>query len=309
MNEDFKKLPLVIDGKAVIFPCVEIMALSTTPKVDGAAGYVRFYEAFARRYGDRLQHYRLSDSTRWKRFLPKDEDKVASWFSDARTLKDPLLGIVMHTQAKADDPQPPLFEMFFDHVYPERPRGMFRIALPITDALEDTSELLALVDDAMAELPVHWGTAGFAFYWKDTDTTTDEYANQWLGRHLLKHPGLATGDLMAWGVGVERGIANIGWLTFVGDALVDALGGRPELAKRLAGTGVTLRSYAHGVALQAGPVPELGDVNRKRELPLHRVVGRVLEPVFVDDDRLQLVDVTGLRNLDQRTAWLRRFLP
>lgn len=309
MNADLEKLPLIIDGKTLIYPCVEIMALSTTPKPEGAAGYVRFYEAFARRYGEQIKHYRLNDSTRWKRFLPKDKAKIAWWFSDARTLREPLLGIVMHTQENAAAPQPPLFEMFFEHVWAERPRGMFRIALPIEDMDRDPSEILALVDDAMADFPVHWGTAGLAFYWKDTDTTIDEYANQWLGRHLLKHPGLATGDLLAWGTSVEEGVANIGWLTFVGDALIGKLGGREALAEAVDGAGVVFRQYGKGIALQAGPKPELGNVNRKHVLPAYHEVGRILQPLFAPDEALRKIDVAGLQDEDEALAWLRRFLP
>lgn len=309
MYKDLSKLPLAIDGKTIIYPCVEIMALSTAPKAVGAAGYLRFYEAFMRRYADQVRHYRLNDSTRWKRWQPKDWNKVPSWFADARTLQQPLLGITMHTHSPADEPQPPLLEMFFDHVSAERPRGMFQIVLPIDSIATGTGALLELVDDAMAEFPVHWGTAGLAFYWEGSDTTVEEYANAWLGPHLTKHPGLAPGDLMSWGLRVEMGISNIGWLTFVGDALVDQLGGREALAKGLEGTGIGLRSYGKGVALQAGDGPELGNVNRKNTLPRYHEVGRVLEPVFAPHDFLEKIRIPGIKDPDARLAWLRRFLP
>lgn len=309
MHEDLSKLPLTIDGKPVIVPCVEIMALSTTPMATGVAGYLRFYEAFMRRYADRVRHYRLNDSTKWKRWQPKDRSKVPSWFSDARSLRQPLLGIVMHTDASADEPQPPLFEMFFDHVCADRPRGMFQIALPLDSIASGAGTLLELVDDAMAEFPIRWGTAGLAFYWEGNDTTVEKHADAWLGRHLTKHPGLAPGDLMSWGLRVEMGISNIGWLTFVGDALIDQLGGRHALAERLDGTGIGLRSYGKGVALQAGEVPELGNVNRKNTLPVYQAVGRVLEPVFAPDDFLEKIRIPGIKDPDARLAWLRRFLP
>jgi len=195
----------------------------------------------------------------------------------------------------------------FDHVYPEYPRGMFRIALPL-DVVEDGEALLGLVDQAMAEFPVHWGTAGYAFYWNDTDTI-DDYAAQWIGRHLVKHPGLSTGELMEFGSFVEQGLANIGWLTFVGDALVEKLGGRKALAAAVKGTGVELRTYTKGVALQAGPVPELGDVNRKKKLSNYQEVGRILEPVFASEDALQNLDVKGFEDPDESLEWLMRFLP
>jgi hypothetical protein len=309
MSKEFDKLPLVVDGQTVIAPCVEIMALSTTPKAEGAAGYVGFYEAFAQRYSKDLTYYRLNDTTKWKKAQPKDLRKVPGWFSDARSLQEPLLGITMHTSDDADDPRPPLFQMMFDHAYPEYPRGMFRIALPLSVAGEDAEALLELVDEAMAEFPVHWGTAGYAFYWNGNDTTIDGYADQWIGRHLAKHPGLSTGELMEFGSFVEQGLANIGWLTFVGDALVEQLGGRAALEAAIEGTDVKLRSYAKSVALQAGPVPELGNVNRKKKLETYREVGRIIQPVFASDEALQNLSVKGYDDPDEMLEWLKRFLP
>lgn len=309
MDKDFDKLPLVVNGKTVIFPCVELMALSTTPKADGATGYARFYEAFAKRYGEQLRYYQLSDSTKWKKVMPKDVRKVSGWFTDVRSLKEPLLGVVMHTNEDAGDPRPPLFDMMFDHIYAEYPRGMFRIALPLDVVGEDGAALLEMVDDAMADFPVHWGSAGYSFYWEATDTKIDGFAGQWLGRHLAKHPGLSTGDLLEFGTFVEQGLASIGWLTFVGDVLIDKLGGREAIAAAADEGGVGLRSYAHGVALQVGPVPELGNVNRRNKLEAYRKVGRILKPVFATDTALENLSVTGIDDPDKRLAWLKRFLP
>lgn len=309
VNTDFDRLPLVVNGRTVIFPCVEIMALSKTPKADEPAGFVRFYEAFARRYGDRLRYYQLNDSTKWKKVLPKDLRKIPGWFSDARSLAEPLLGITMHGFEVAGEPQPPLFDMMFDHAFPEYPRGMFRIVLPVDAVGADASALLELVDDAIAEFPLHWGTAGYSFFWEGTDTRIDGFAEQWVGRHLVKHPGISMGNLMEFGLCVEQGLANIGWLTFVGDELIDRLGGRDALGASAEGAGLGVRAYSRGIALQAGPVPELGNVNRRQTLPLYHEVGRILAPVFPPEDFLAKIDVKGIADPDEELAWLKRFLP
>lgn len=312
MSKEFDKLPLAVNGKTVIFPCVEIMALSMVPKADGAAGYARFYEAFAKRYGDQFRYYQLSDSTRWKKVLPKDVHKVSGWFSDKRSLAEPLLGITVHTHDVADEPRPPLFEMMFDHIYADYPRGMFRIVLPIDAVSPHATDVLELVDDAMAEFPVHWGSAGYAFYWESNDTKIDNFANQWLGRHLAKHPGLSPGNFITFGLGVEQGLASIGWLTFVGDAYIEQLGGRKALEAACESAGIGVRRYAKGVALQAGPVPELGNVNRRQRLDHYREVGRILAPVFAPEEILTKIRITGIDGIndpDRRLAWLKRFLP
>jgi hypothetical protein len=308
-SDPFARLPLIVDDKAVVFPCLEIMGLAVRSKADGADGYIRFHDAFVRRFGDRLTYYQLSDSTRWRRFQAKDRFKVPGWFSDSRSLREPLLGIGMHTAALPDEPWPPLLDMFFDQAWPQHPQAMCRIALPVDCVSSTVTEVLELVDDAMAEFPVHWGTAGYAFYWKDTDTDIEAYAERWLGGHLARHPGLATGDCLTWGSFVEHGVANVGWITFIGDAFIGQLGGRDALATAVAGTGITLRWYDRGVGLQAGPQPELGDVNRRATLPICREVGRILHPVFASDDALEQIPVTGIQDPDRRLAWLKRFLP
>jgi hypothetical protein len=306
MSNDLAKLALIVDGHPVVVPCLEVMALSKLPKDVASEGYVRFYEAFAKRFGSGFTYYQLNDSTRWKRFQPKDRYKLSSWFSGRRTLEAPLLGIDIHTGHVAETPQLPMFQMFFEHGYPEYPRGTFRLVFPV-DGIPD--DLLDLVDDAMAEFPVHWGTAGYAFYWKDTDWKIEKYAEQWLRGPLLRHPGLATGDYMTWGSLVEEGVCNIGWLTFLGDALIDRLGGRDALVADARAAGIEVRFYQRGVALQAGSRPELGDVNRRHLLPSYREVGRIVEPVFAPEDVLEKIVVTGLQDQDESLAWLRRFLP
>jgi len=309
MTNAYDKLPLVVSGKTVVHPCLEIMGLSVTPKKLGAAAYSRFYDAFASRYGASMTHYRLNDSATWKKVAPKDLRKLPGWFSDAGSLAAPLLGIEFHGDPVGDAPRPPFFQMMFVHTYPEYPRGMFRIALPVDTIEDDPTNFLALVDDAMAEFPIHWGTAGHAFYWQGTDTTIDKYATQWVGRHIKKHPGLSTGDLFRWGLFVEQGLASIGWLTFLGDTLTEAIGGRKGVLGAAKAAGIEVREYAAGVALRAAKLPELGDVNRKRDLPGHRAVGGIVAPLFAPVEKLRNLSVRGFDDKDEALAWLRRFLP
>lgn len=308
-KRDFDKLPLVVGGKTVIFPCLEILALSTVPKADGAQGYARFYSAFERAFGDQVTHFRLSDSTKWKKFQAKDRGKVSGWFSDELSLAAPMLGISMHSHAVGNEPQVPAFRMMFNHAFEDNPQGMFQICLPLESVGEDAASILQLIDDAMADFPVHWGTAGYSFYWEDTDTTIDDYANQWNGRHLAKHPGLAPGNPLQWAARGERGLANIGWLTFLGDGLIEELGGLDDLTTAVETAGLGLRRYGKGVALQAGPVPELGNVNRKQTLSAYAAVGQIVESIFAPTDVLEEIDLKGYDDDDEMLEWLRRFLP
>lgn len=310
MNKsDFEKLPLVVEGETVIHPCVEILALSTTPKVEDPAGFSRFFEAFERRYADKLTHYRLNDSTKWRKIRSKDRGKVSGWFSDSRSLVEPELGVDMHTHAQGDKPCPPMCQTFFDHVHEEYPRGMCRIILPVDQVDDDAADLLALVDDAMSNFPIHWGSAGYSFYWESLDSTVDHYADQWIGRHLYKHPGLSPGTSMDALLSVEQGVSNIGWLTFLGKELIEKLGGIQTLDFAVKDAKLALRRYEKGVAIQAGPVPELGNNELGDRLAAYSAVGSIIEPVFARMEKLKEMSVKGYDDDEEMLEWLRRFLP
>ncbi|MEL6915890.1 MAG: type VI immunity family protein [Pseudomonadota bacterium] len=76
---------------------------------------------------------------------------------------------------------------------------------------------------------------------------------------VARFPGLGFPHLIR-SAAVERKIIQANWLTILDDGYVEALGGDAALAE-LEAKGITLHRYEGGVVLQAGPIPELGDIN------------------------------------------------
>ncbi len=75
-------------------------------------------------------------------------------------------------------------------------------------------------------------------------------------------------------------VKRTAWLTFVSEIALRVLGGAEKVAAALADEPkIVLHPVAHGLGIQAGPAPQLGDLSRQELLPLQRRVARVLRPV------------------------------
>jgi Protein of unknown function (DUF3396) len=75
-------------------------------------------------------------------------------------------------------------------------------------------------------------------------------------------------------------VKRAAWLTFLGEVPVRFLGGVDKIRAEFADEPrIVLHPVAHGLGIQAGPGPELGDLSRHELIPLQRRVARVLRPV------------------------------
>jgi Type VI immunity for VRR-NUC len=155
--------------------------------------------------------------------------------------------------------------------------GALRLALPVEDVLEREADFVALARELTQKLAFSSGYAGFSF------NRAEESDLESTGREqsaALSHrwQGIDVESLSTTLYAIRQGLKSAGWLTLVGRKLVDTLGGAEALARALPGE-VTMHTLPFGVLIQAGPRPQLGDVNRREDLPLYRAVGRVLAPV------------------------------
>lgn len=93
------------------------------------------------------------------------------------------------------------------------------------------------------------------------------------------------------------------WLTFLGEKLVNQLGGVEALKARV--PSVTVEPVGAGLMLRAGAEPEIGDVNEGRNTPLLRTVAHAIEPVTMFGCR-ELLPLFA-ENPDTLDRWERRF--
>ena len=294
----------VIDDRVVVRPVFEIAVYATTPKAAGAAGYVAFYEAFRTRFGKALTLYQLNDSTAKKKVTAADLGKVPFWFQDKRSLKAPMLGIRMYagtTESRCRRCSTSCSSTCSRLTRGECSGSQGRPSMPRTPRGCSSSRCQALAD-----FPVHWGTAGYTLLWNDL-TSDDGLGTQWQARQLKRHPGLNKGEFTRTGLWADRGLSTVGWLTMLGDAIVEQAGGRKEIEAALSAD-VVIHDLAHGLLLQAGPQAQLGDVNRADNLPAYASVAQALTKAFPPEDTLRALGVEGMDE-DDGLAWHRRFFP
>jgi hypothetical protein len=75
-------------------------------------------------------------------------------------------------------------------------------------------------------------------------------------------------------------VKRAAWLTFVHESAIQVLGDAEKIRAELADEPrIVLHPVTHGLGIQTGPTPELGDLSRHELIPLQRRVARVLRPV------------------------------
>lgn len=152
-------------------------------------------------------------------------------------------------------------------------------------------------------LPVKSGLGG---WFAEFDAMARRDFAELFGR-AMRHPGVDLEHNWRPQLGGAPAIKGVGWLTILGTDLVEALGGRQSLRDAL-DDAVVIHAAQHGIVLQAGPTPEVGDVNRGERLPLYRdvfgAVGHLVQPLVADGMPFDM----GRDDDEERTeAWLTRF--
>ena len=154
--------------------------------------------------------------------------------------------------------------------------------------------------------PAH-GSAGFTFIVSSGMSQNSRLALQMLERF----PGFDFPDPIAFtreAQAVHDRIKCVNWLTVLGDAIIDQLGG-VETLRRALEPACRLHAYSGGLLIQAGPEPRLGDVQRGDVPEQYRVAARVTRPVrFENYGDEGLFRVPAGRD-ERQTAldWIRRF--
>jgi hypothetical protein len=126
-------------------------------------------------------------------------------------------------------------------------------------------------------------------------------------RHIAqRYPGydVAVNDLTQLDIGAR--VRGARWITLLGPALAESLSGLDAIRAALPAD-VDVRDVAGIAMIRAGRTPELGDTNRKVEMPLLRAVARVLEPVTMFRE-VNLLSYFANFDDDALRRWERRFL-
>jgi hypothetical protein len=156
------------------------------------------------------------------------------------------------------------------------------------------------VSSMAAHLPFSFAYANPALLYDREFGEATPRAKRYLGFDVLKVDSIA----------MELGdrAAGVYWLTLLGRKLTDRLGGVATLRACLPSS-IAVREVLPGKALiRLGAEPEVGDVNRQTEFPLHRELARVLEPVLHMPIRNYFANRDNESDPEAMLEWHRRFL-
>ncbi len=169
---------------------------------------------------------------------------------------------------------------------PEVPTTVLRVTVPVDAEMAKPATWVPWVlgFDLLRDGVFMLGESGYSLSVRDDSGPTDfgyaacsrlpglDWYSARTGRFLRRYePSLDT---------VLFQVKRASWLTFVSEVALKVLGGGDQVAAALADEPkIVLHPVAHGLGIQAGPAPELGDLSRHELLPLQRRVARVLRPV------------------------------
>jgi hypothetical protein len=287
------------DDRVVFTACFEIVAASASPLNEAAPGLKRFYDVFMTRFGSRLTTYVTGTMTSWRKPTSRVFQMVPAWLSEPRNLANGKFGMVFHSGPSVDELMPPALRLVFNNK-----NSYMAAVLPpdlVGQSPEPILDFVSSAIDTVFALSAGWGGYAIAFNEKmGLEPESEEKLRAWLKRH----PGLGHGGNFTIYERALHGISNVSWLTLLGHELVERKGGWEAIEKALAARSLDIVVHPLGdnVCIQAGPLPQIGDVNRGDQLPLYHQVGRYLKDLRSSDPPWQL---DGLA--DDTEEWYARF--
>jgi hypothetical protein len=169
------------------------------------------------------------------------------------------------------------------------------------------SNLLQCVLEWAGILKPRHGSAGITLLFDQTQSHRRE--EEALFPLLKRFPGMDFDDGGGWctHAGLEKKIRMTNWLTIIDNEFIEQCGGLDLLRKHLQPDCI-LHQYNGGAVIQAGKVPELGDLNQARIPAAYQTVARALKPIRFENYRWAYIrPPSPLDEVRETQAWIRRF--
>jgi len=286
--------------KIALTACFEVVAVSASPLDDAAPGLTRFYEEFMGRFRAALTTYTTGTMTSWRTPTARAFQMVPAWLTEPRNLASGKFGMTFHSGPSVTELVPPALRFVFNNG-----NSYMAATLPPDFVARGSEPALEFVRAAIGgtfALSAGWG--GYAIAFNENMGPLEPALKQKLRSWLKRYPGLGHGGNFSIYRRALHGISNVSWLTLLGREFVERKGGREAIERALVALSpdIVVHPLGAGVCIQAGPLPQIGDVNRGDQLPLYHQVGRYLKDLRSTDPPWQL---DGLA--DDTEEWYARF--
>lgn len=301
----FDRLTFRSDGVIYLRPCLDVIAYWTGSAFDRVDGILNFYRKSLGLVGDTLTFHQ-TDTMGKAAPLKKDSlDLVPYWLSKTKSRRDVYM-LLLESGASADEISDRAIA-FQAVECGEESSGYIRLVLPVAVAAEAAVGQFSLVDiarDLFEGFEFNFGQAGYALTWNELGRFPEK-ATETMGAIRKRYPGLDLSDPGSSQYVASGAYKCVNWLTMIGTAACERLGGAGALRDRM-GPEIVVHELSHGLMIQAGSMPEIGDTNRRRSVPLYHRVGRALAPIR-DPDHPAFLTVDGADDEDATNEWLGRF--
>lgn len=300
------------DGGSPARPCFEIVLFYDQPRGTMKDGLANAMLAFIARSSGSFGAFKTNTMKKAARVEPDASTLVKSFVLSPEFGKPGNVGLELHSGAKADDFVAPSIKLFSEERKGDKGkmicRTFVRYCLPAPAPL-DARELFEVATQCAATHAPHGGHAGYSWYWNTGDTRLEAEVGKRKGL-LLNHPAMGYSDPFSFYPFIGQGLVQVGWLTFLGPALLQQAGGMEALnAGKDASVGLSAFGDGKGVVLVAGTQPVVGsrDPARAEELAPYRAVGRLLAPLRLPDEIFDFLDVAGFDDEQDLRTWYLRF--
>jgi hypothetical protein len=270
---------------------LQIVLYAKKPLPELAASATACYRLFVERFGGSLNWYLATNMRKARRFSEKYVDVFPTLCQEPEVC---LPRYRLASGTGVQDYVPPVFATggFADFSW-------LQVHLPPTLA-NNWKELLTLLT-AMAEpFPFRYGTVGLSLCWDDASVARDMQVPKLIGALLKRYPGFNLGTPREI---TDQDMPPVNWLTLLGPELLRKIGGIAKVRKAFSGEdAISVMPLGHGALITAGESPQLGDRNRRDDLPLYRKVGSYLKDFRGDQE----IELNGFSE-EASEKWLARF--
>lgn len=271
-----------------------------------AEGILDFYNHSMELVKNDLKWVLINGAGRFRKISKKVFDMIPFWLSP-ESPKVEICGVNMQGGAERSGR---IDKGFSFH---RSTRSHLRLTLPVEFMLADPQRFANLAKSMVGRLKFATGNAGFSVN-SHLDGIGDDRAE---GSHIYmlssRFDGLDLGVPWDSAYYAKHGLRTINWLTFVGDDIAERMNGRDGIKAALP-PDIPVTDLDHGLMIQSGPRPILGDVNQQEDLTDYYRVGRALKPLAVKlpailDPETSRVEgyPSNIGGSENTERWYRRF--
>lgn len=278
--------------------CVDVTLFFVGAPSSHVEGILDFYDQALSVIKSDIVQYVTGTMSKPKRVKADTFDILPLWVTDPKAKKD-IMQLRLDNSTGPDSAADHAFQfVYFEHYK----AGAVRLVLSASFA-DESARFADLARRLAKMLKFSFGLGGYSLGWNRVGELAHE-AKKDIYVISRRYPGIDIPDIQGDIRAISQGIKCVNWLTLLDDAYVERLGGMDRLRKAL-DQQVVCDRVTNGVVIQAGPRPEMGDVNRRETLPLYHNVGRAVAKVRAKE---HLAFIPDPKDPGQATEkWLARF--